>query len=153
MQRDVQAAMMGAIAGAIATIPMSAIMLGAQRLGYLGDSPPRLMSDVALGAAGKHDPEKRTEVALATELHLSIGVVNGAAFGVLSERADIALHQSLQGIVFGAFVWALAYRSWIPMLNIMPPIEKDRPDRQVAMFLAHVVYGATLGWVMKRIRR
>lgn len=153
MQRDIRAGLAGAIAGGIATIPMSTLMLAAQRLGYLGDSPPRLMSAVALGAAGKHDPGKLTEVAIATELHVSIGVVNGALFGVLTERAGMRIHRGIQGTVFGTLVWALAYRGWMPMLKIMPPMEKDRPDRQVVMFLSHIVFGGVLGLMLDRVGR
>lgn len=150
MQQDIRSALTGALAGALATLPMSAVMLTAQRAGFLGESPPSLMASVALGARGNHDPGEVLAKVVATELHLAIGVANGATFGLLANRLSLPLSAPIKGALFGTLVWALAYRGWMPMLKIMPPVERDRPDRQVVMFVSHLVYGSVLGWAARR---
>ena len=150
MQRDVQAGLTGAVAGALATIPMSVVMLVSQRRGWMGDQPPMLLSSVMLGAIGKRDAGTGTKRAVATELHFDIGMMNGLLFGLLSCRAKLPVPRAVQGAIFGVLVWAVAYRGWIPWLKVMPPPEKDRPDRQITLIVAHLVYGATLGWLVNR---
>ena len=153
MQQDLRSALVGALAGALATLPMSAVMLTAQRAGFLGESPPRLLSSAALGAHGNHDPGEVLQMVVATELHLAIGVANGAAFGLLGDRLNLPFPAPINGALFGTLVWALAYRGWMPMMKIMPPIERDRPDRQVVMFVSHLVYGGVLGLAAHRFSR
>ena len=150
MQRDIKAGLYGAVAGALATIPMSAFMLGAQKSGNLGELPPRLMSSVALGAIGKRDTSKTVDDLVAAELHLDIGVLAGAIFGIVTCRTSIPVHRAVQGTLFGLMVWVAAYKGAMPMLKVMPPPERDRPDRPIAMILSHVVFGASLGWLVNR---
>lgn len=153
MQRDIRAGLFGGLAGAIATVPMSLLMLGALQRGYLRELPPRLMSSVALGRAGKHDPDQIVEDAVAAELHVDIGVVSGALFGVLTSRLQLPVHRVLQGTIFGLLVWAVAYVGVLPGLKVMPPPRRDNPGRPPVMILAHIVYGTTLGWLVNRWMR
>ena len=38
----------------------------------------------------------------------------------------------------------------LPGLKVMPPPQRDNPGRPPVMILVHVVYGATLGWLVNR---
>ena len=153
MQQDIRSALTGAAAGLFATLPMTAVMLAGQKLGFVGNAPPSLMASVALGARGEPDPGDLKAKAVAAEIHLAIGGVNGAAYGVLANRTGTPIPAAAQGMLFGIAVWLMGYRGWMPALHIMPPIEKDRPDRQVVLFLAHLAYGATLGLLSRKFRR
>ena len=82
-------------------------------------------------------------------VHFGIGAALGVLFGLVSSRMP-ARNRVTQGVIFGLLVWLTAYKGWVPALNIMPPPEKDRKDRPIIMVLAHIVYGATLGWMIKR---
>jgi uncharacterized membrane protein YagU involved in acid resistance len=152
MQQDIRAFLTGGVAGALATAPMTAVMLAGKRLGLVGDVPPQLVANVALGARDEHDPGTFKRRAVATELHLYVGAINGAAYGALANRFGRSLPAPLAGAAFGIVVWLIGYRGWMPMLKIMPPIEKDRPDRQVVLVLSHLVYGATLGMIARKFR-
>ncbi|WP_413249430.1 hypothetical protein [Sinomonas flava] len=57
------------------------------------------------------------------------------------------------GTAFGALVWLASYEGWLPALGIFPPAHEDRPSRSVSIFLAHLVYGWTLGWAAQRLRQ
>ena len=56
------------------------------------------------------------------------------------------------GTVFGAVVWLAGYEGWLPAMDILPPAHKDRPGRAANVFIAHLVYGWTLGWAARRFR-
>jgi hypothetical protein len=130
----------GAASGLAATVAMSGVMLGAKRLGLLGKAPPKKIVQWLLGrvSPGLRRDEVATPVAVLA--HLGYGAGAGALFGLLSRRGG-----AVKGALFGLAVWAASYRGWIPAVGIMPPPGLDRPGRQPALVLAHLVYGATLG--------
>lgn len=151
----VSGAARGFAGGLVATLAMSAVMLGAQKLGLVGRLPPRKITNAALGAFGlRRQTSEPTQRALATINHFAFGGVCGALFGLAHEvwrvrapsshgvrghRAPIAA-----GIAFGSAVWAVSYAGWVPALGIMARPTRDRPGRQPALVLAHWVYGAAL---------
>ena len=138
-------ALSGLVAGAVATVPMSAVMLVAERLGAMGAQPPEQVTSEALGAAGADDVSEGERHSVASLAHLAFGAGGGAAFAVLHRRLRLPVPLLAQGIAFGLAVWAASYQGWIPALGILPPASDDRPGRRRAMFAAHVVYGAVLG--------
>lgn len=137
---------LGAVAGAVATVPMSLVMLAAGRAGFMGEQPPRLVSMKALRAATATDASRREPMrSVATAaLHVAFGAAAGAGFATAlrraSERAPVT-----SGIATGLAVWAVSYAGWIPALGVLPPPWRDRPGRPGSMLAAHVVYGASLG--------
>lgn len=145
----------GAAAGAVATLPMSAVMVAAQRLGRMGEQPPAAITDAALDAADA-DAVRATEAARNTAVtvaHLGFGAGCGALFALAARWLPPSMRvRAPAGAVFGAGVWAVSYAGWVPALGILPPPDEDRADRQVTMLAAHLVYGATLGALLRRAR-
>jgi hypothetical protein len=129
---------LGALAGVLATVPMTAVMLGAQRLGLLGEAPPKKITEDLL------DPPPGTKLAATAVTHLGFGGMAGALFGAL-RRPRSTVRAAVEGVAFGTAVWAASYAGWVPALGILPPPDEDRADRQATMLVAHWVYGATLG--------
>lgn len=122
---------------------MSAIMFGAKRLGLMGEMPPERLTAKALNWAGVRRSREEQDL-LASAAHLGFGAAAGALFGVLRPLVR-PLPAPLAGTLFGAGVWFVSYRGWIPALGLLPPPERDRPARPQSMLLAHLVYGAALG--------
>lgn len=149
MHTVIKRGLTGMIAGAVATVPMTAVMIAAQRLGFLGEAPPRLMTDFAFLKAQVPIPEKQEELAIAGSVHFGFGSASGALFGILA-RPRSAPSGVLQGMAFGLALWFVSYHGWVPALHIMPPPEEDRPHRPLVMVLAHIVYGSVLGWIAGR---
>ncbi len=149
MSRAVSAAWNGALAGAIATVPMSAVMFAAKQLGLMGQYPPEIIAEKSLDAAGIHQGEDVND-AVATAAHLGFGASAGALFGLLHRRMELPVPPVVQGIGYGLLVYSVSYNGWIPAIHIMPAPEDDRPGRQPSMIAAHVVYGAVLGQLAAR---
>lgn len=142
----------GAVAGAVATVPMSALMLLAQRLGLMGTQPPRRISDGALDAVGVDPPERGRRLLTALS-HVGFGAVAGAPFPLLHRALPPRAPRPLLGALYGLGVWASAYLGWVPAAGLMPPAHEDRSDRQASMVAAHLVYGAVLGAATARLLR
>lgn len=142
--------------GSLATLPMSAFMLLAQRMGSMGKQPPERITEAAMDAAGADHVPEPLEKAASALLHFAFGGVAGAAFSAWARRpARWTRHllrrrrptrAALEGAAFGSMVWAASYMGWVPALGIMPPAHRDRPGRPSSMIVAHWIYGAALGW-------
>lgn len=145
--RDVRAAFDGAIGGLVATVPMSAAMLVARRLGFMGRQPPERITQKVFFRGLRRVRSRETRNALATVLHFTFGGVGGAVYGVAQRRLPVRVNPILTGVVFGTLVWAVSYMGWVPALGLMPQPRHDRPDRPVIMIVAHWIFGATLGAV------
>jgi hypothetical protein len=138
-------ALRGAAAGAVATLAMSALMLGAERSGVTGQLPPDRIAGRLLHLTGGRWRRRRAQAPLAAALHLAFGCACGALFALGARRLRVPVPRPLQGAVFATGVWALSYQGWVPALNIMPPASRDRPGRVKTMLIAHWLYGGVLG--------
>lgn len=143
-------ALRGALAGALATIPMTAVMVWAKRSGAMGEYPQNEIVEEGLDAADVEMKKSGVE-ALASISHLGFGTTMGALYGSIAPQPNSGIKASLAGVGFGLLVYAASYNGWIPALNILPEPEDDRPDRQFTMIAAHIVYGAVLGEVTSRL--
>jgi len=135
----------GAVVGAVATVPMSLLMLGAQRLGLMGAQPPEKITARLLTELGWRRRSKQSQDVAASLLHLGFGAGAGALFVVLRRGLRLPLPPVLQGVAFGSGVWFVSYMGWVPWLRIMPPADEDRLGRPQTMLAAHWVYGGVLG--------
>jgi hypothetical protein len=140
----------GALAGAAATLPMSAVMAAADRAGMMGKHPPEVIVEKGMRRSGVRADET-TEDAVTLVAHFGFGAAAGAVFGLINRRAAHRRSTWIaEGIAFGLVVYAVSYKGWIPALNILPRPEHDRPGRQPSMIAAHVVFGAALGALLSR---
>jgi len=157
LQRALVDVFTGAALGAAATVPMSALMLGAQRAGLMGTQPPRRITDEAIGVVddwteGPVDPPEPARRTLTTLTHLGFGAAAGAPFALTHRFLPASVPGEVVGTVYALGVWASAYLGWVPALGIMPRADDDRPDRPASMIAAHLVYGAVLGAGLRVLR-
>lgn len=150
----------GALAGAAATAPMSLLMWQAQRAGWMGEQPPRKITDEALDAADDTlddvdvdvDPSEPTRKGLTALNHVAFGAVAGVPFALVHRLPPVALARIPAGAAYGVGVWASAYLGWVPALGIMAPADRDRSGRPASMIAAHLVYGSALAAVLRVLR-
>jgi NAD(P)-dependent dehydrogenase (short-subunit alcohol dehydrogenase family) len=137
----------GALAGLLATAAMSLVMLGAKRLGALGEPPPRRLVRRITAGLGPAAPRGRALDAAALAAHFAFGASVGTLFGLFPPTA----RTSGGGALYGLGVWAVNYAGWLPKVGLMPPARRDRPGRQPAMIVAHLVFGAALAVAHRRL--
>ncbi|MBA3458128.1 MAG: hypothetical protein H0T42_33920 [Deltaproteobacteria bacterium] len=142
----------GLTSGALATIPMTAVMLAAQKLGLLGKLPPAKITDDMLARSGQPATRRQRKV-LATIAHIGFGAASGALYSLLRPGRPSIGRGAIEGAAFATAVWGASYAGWIPALGILPPPDDDRKDRQITMVVAHWIFGVAVGIVVAARRR
>jgi hypothetical protein len=138
----------GAAAGLAATAAMTVMMFAARRRGTMRKLPPERITEAMLDALRLRRSE-RTENVISSVAHLAYGAGAGALFAVLAGSLRRPGTRVLAGPAYGLALWAASYVGWVPALGIMPPPHRDGRRRPTAMVLAHVTYGAVLGWLLR----
>lgn len=137
-------ALLGSVVGAAATVPMTAEFLLARRAELIDEIPPHK----ALRSVTTNLREPRLSW-LSGVTHLAVGAVAGAIYGAtMPERA----RGPVSGTIFGIGVWLAGYEFAMPAATDIAPAHRDFTRRAATIFVAHLIYGASLGWSMKRIR-
>lgn len=136
----------GAVAGALATVPMTLVMIALHRRlprRQRYPLPPRqITANVAarVGAGRLLTGDRMTAATLAA--HFGYGAAVGSLYAVLADgRRAKNLYA---GGAYGVAVWALSYLGWIPALRILPPATRHPMPRNALMLLSHLVWGAAL---------
>jgi NAD(P)-dependent dehydrogenase (short-subunit alcohol dehydrogenase family) len=119
---------------------MSLFMLGARKLGALGEPPPRRIVRRLAAPLGPLAPRGAALDAAAVAAHFAFGAGMGTLFAALPGR----VRSRSGGMLFGASVWAANYAGILPKLGLTPPARRDRPARPTSMVAAHLVYGVAL---------
>ena len=139
--------LIGASAGAAATLPMTMVMEALhERLP--GEPPrplpPREITEGIATKAGVHDElDERTKEELTLAGHFGYGAGCGALFGIVAPRSSGAAVTA--GVAFGLAVWAVSYVGWLPATGVRHHPKDDPPARTALMIAAHMVYGAATG--------
>lgn len=143
-------ALIGALGGLSATIPMTAVMLALYRMLPADERygiEPRLVTEGLLSKlSNRHDGDRydvrlteRQRVALTSLLHLAYGTSAGAVWVALDRRTiDSPL---VHGALGGLAVWAAGYLGWLPALRIVPPEYRRPAGRAVENVASHLVWG------------
>ncbi|RIK81051.1 MAG: DUF1440 domain-containing protein [Planctomycetota bacterium] len=140
------AAMNGAAAGLLATIPMTALMEATWEQLPPKEQyplPPRQITGEVGRAVGvwQHLPEPAKE---ATTLlsHFSYGA---AAGGLYEELVPRQARNAWTGAAYGLGIWTASYLGLMPALGILRPATRHPPRRNALMIAAHLVWGGVLG--------
>jgi hypothetical protein len=141
--------LIGALAGTLATIPMTLFMEAMHR--RLPGEPPRplppreVAEAFAVKAGKRSDMSERDLQNLTLAIHFGYGALTGAMFGaILSQRGARAVGA---GMLFGAGVWTASYLGWLPAFGVRQSPRYDPTDRTRLMFASHLVWGGTTGLV------
>ena len=145
----------GTIAGAGATIPMTAVMFAWRRILPAHEQyslPPRqITAELAerSGAAEAIDHDEEVIDIATTVNHFGYGAAMGLGYGLLA--ASAVPPRVLTGIAFGSGVWAVSYLGWLPLMNMRAAATKEPAGRNAMMIAAHLVWGAALGGLTARL--
>lgn len=143
----------GAAAGFVATAPMTLSMLVGWTLLPKREKyplPPRLITGKITKQLGIRDRLSEDELVTLTLLsHFGYGALFGSIYALFDQR--IPLKSSLKGCWAGLALWAGSYLGWLPALGILQSAMQHPWRRNLLMIVAHIVWGVTLGEVMRKL--
>jgi uncharacterized membrane protein YagU involved in acid resistance len=138
----------GALAGIVATIPMTLLMIEwHQRLppAEKYPLPPREIVDELAEKAGVDEHLSETEKTnLSIIGHFAYGALNGAVYAPLVSLVQTP--NPVNGVVYGLGIWTASYLGWLPALHILRSADEHPAQRNALMITAHIVWGGTLGF-------
>jgi len=143
----------GALAGFVATAPMSLTML----IGWMllpsrqkYHLPPRLITEKIIKRVGLRKHMNESQLAAVTVAsHFAYGAAFGSLYALFEQR--LPLSASVKGVCAGLAIWVGSYLGWLPALDILPPATRHPWRRNLMMILAHVVWGVTLGEMTRKL--
>jgi len=144
----------GAVAGFLATVPMTLAMEGMHVLLPWWERhplPPRQITEAMEEAVALRGPMEEPEhVALTLVNHFAYGAGAGAAY-VPFARA-VPAPPALKGALFGLGVWTVSYLALMPALDVLNPATEHPMRRNALMIAAHLVWGSTTGILFDHLR-
>lgn len=149
----------GALAGSIATAPMTLVMEVLYRLLPAQERYPLPPSEITTelteeaGVAKKLDQGEHTALTLVN--HFGYGAGAGSLYALLAGRlhALLPLPGPVLGIGYGLIVWSVSYLGLLPALGILRPATEHPGRRNLLMIAAHVVWGAVTGMLVERLQQ
>ena len=143
--------LVGAAAGVIATVPMTLVMEELHRVlprEHGGPLPPREVTEGLYEHFSDGDPVPEVSMERLTFLlHYSFGGVAGALFPLVAPRRVPAAVAA--GVLYGLAVWTGSYLGLLPVIGVRHHAKDDPVGRTTMMVAAHVVWGATLGLILR----
>lgn len=135
-------ALLGAVAGIVATAAMTTVMRLLHRRLPPAERyplPPREIIERLLPDEGERalSETERRHATLAA--HFGYGAATGALYAVVGGGRSL-----LVGAAYGVVVWAGSYLGHLPAFGILEPAVRHPPRRNVLMIGAHLVWGAAL---------
>ena len=131
----------GVAAGAVATLPMTLVIVAARQLGLFRTPPPEQIAKNAAKKAGAGDLTGEPAFGpIWLALHVGFDAACGVGYQLL--RPGLPKSPLAGGAAYGLFVWAVNYLGLMPMLGLFPRPRQAGARRTVVMIVAHVVYGA-----------
>ena len=136
---------MGAIAGIVATAPMTMAMRHLHRRlppPHRYPLPPReLVESSALRRLGNRG--NMTIIA-----HFLYGGAAGAIFAATWRRPRLR-----RGALYGVIVWTASYLGWIPSIGLLKPATRHPVPRNALMVGVHLVWGTCLAACLEEMDR
>jgi hypothetical protein len=150
---DVAHLLIGSLAGAAATAPMTMAMEamhGALPAREQYPLPPREITEAMTEGAGlRGELGEEGQFALTLAGHFAYGAACGAVYAPLARA--LKPPPVAGGVAFGLAVWAGSYLGWLPAAGILRPATEHPARRNALMIAAHVVWGATTGLLVDRL--
>lgn len=143
----------GANAGFLATLPMTVAMEGMfQELPFSEryPLPPRqITQELArkLGLDGELTEQQHQALSLVS--HFGYGAAMGGIYGLATGQT--VPRGAVSGMLFGLGVWGASYLGLLPAVQLLPPATEHPAHRNALMILAHLVWGASMGALTKRM--
>lgn len=145
----------GALAGLVATAPMTAVMelmyRWLPRREQYPLPPSEITAELTHRAGIDQAIDSQEHIALTLVNHFAYGAAAGAVYGPLERYLPFA--PPLRGMAFGLVVWTVSYLGLMPTLGILRPATEHPAGRNVLMITAHLIWGSVLGVLTTRFQQ
>ena len=146
-------ALIGALSGGLATIPMTIFMFAVNK------ALPRTQQDALPPEKITRDVVERADVhmnkieLLSSTLtaHLGYGSSMGSLYSTFTRR--IPFPPLLKGAAFGILVWFSSYIGWLPAGRFSAAAPNESAPRNLLIIGAHIIWGATTGILVDQIEQ
>ena len=130
----------GALAGLVATLVLSAIMMAKSMMGLMPELDVITMLAGMMGAG----------LAMGWIAHFMIGIGYGVVLSIVENAFELSL--TLKGMLLGALGWLVMMVAVMPMAGAgLFGLELGMPVPVMTLVL-HLIFGAVLGFTYDRIR-
>jgi hypothetical protein len=130
----------GVLAGAAATVPMTAVIVLGRMAFARWMAPPEQITSKVAERVGFNPNEESTEFELGwIAAHFGYGAACGAIYSVVRPVRPGSV--TTNGLIFGELVWGVSYLGYIPALGLYPWPKDDSRTRMGVMIAAHAVFG------------
>ena len=143
----------GALAGLLATAPMTVFMVALFRRLPPEEQyplPPAEITEEVAEATGMdehlHGETQRLEATLAA--HFGYGAAAGLVYAPLAP--NLPLPPVVKGTLYGLTVWAVSYLGLLPAARILTPATEHPARRNALMIAANVLWGAVTALLTER---
>ena len=145
----------GAVSGAAATVPMTAVMEVMQRWQPPHERyrlPPIAITSWAAAKVGLEEHVHHSEwSAVSLAAHFGYGASMGALYA--ATRQTIRPPFLLGGAIYGLALWAGGYLGWVPALGLYRRSTQQPRARRVLNVWSHVVFGMVLDVLLRELPR
>lgn len=114
--------------------------------------PPATITEDIAGPAGVTDafsPARKSDLTMIS--HFGYGVACAELFALIQRRVEAPPIGA--GMLYGVAVWTGSYFGLLPALGSRASAPRLRSATNLQMFVAHLVWGASLGYAEKELRR
>jgi uncharacterized membrane protein YagU involved in acid resistance len=140
---------LGGVAGFLATIPMTLVMVALHRRlpGWqrYAIPPKQIIEDLAADVGIEHRLDDDTKNATTAVSHFTYGGCMGVPYAAVEE--SLPGSPIAKGVGYGLFVWFANYLVGFPAANFSAAATREPLRRSAMMIVAHVVWGAALGTI------
>jgi hypothetical protein len=142
----------GFAAGFVATAPMTVAMEAMHRQLPERERQPLPPRQITMNAARKarvahHLDDEKDRFGATLAAHFAFGSAMGGAYALAAPH--LPGPPVVRGVGFAMLVYAANYLGLMPAAGLTPHAPKDTPRRIGLMLAAHVVWGATIGLLLK----
>ena len=147
--------LLGALAGAAATVPMTVVMEALHE--RVPGEPPRplppreIAETIAVKAGVNAQISERDVQNLTLAAHFGYGMLCGGLYGLVAPRQPAAAVGC--GMLFGLGVWAGSYLGWLPAAGLRQTPAHDPSARTAIMIASHLTWGSAAGLALAALRR
>jgi uncharacterized membrane protein YagU involved in acid resistance len=142
----------GVLAGAAATVPMTAVIALGRMAFARWMAPPEQITSKVAERVGFNPNEESTEFELGwIAAHFGYGAGCGAVYSLV--WALIPGSIVAKGLIFGELVWSVSYLGYIPAMGLYPWPKDDSKSRMAVMIAAHAVFGVATAHLERVLAR